>query len=354
MKLKRKALLPPDQSAWMHLYLHGDNQSFLVITGVDRSCFQAILQILFPDVLNFDCPPYSTDVRGRGRPQSLPPSTKLGILLLYLCSMMHHKHLCVIFGVTPSTMSRVLHEMLHLFIKKFKDHPESCIRWPSSSKMQHFARLVSRREPRVRRVIGFMDGLSLDTECNSDPTVQNSFYNSYNSDTCVNNVLIYGPDGKVFQCGLNFPGSWHDSNITYHFFSYIKRKIGDYRICVDQGFPRSGDALDIFVGPMKKKRIEKLSPILKDVMLDLAAAYVSLRQASEWGMRSLQGTFPRLKKRLPTDKHTRLQIIHCSVLLHNFRTTRMGINQIATVFDEEYMRFQNLQNYDRIRNYFIH
>ena len=199
-----------------------------------------------------------------------------------------------------------------------------------------------------------MDGLSLDSECQSNPTVQNSFYNSYTSDTCVNNVLNYGPDGKVFQCGINFPGSWHDSNITSHFFSYLQRKIGDYRICVDQGFPRSGLAYDIFVGPMKKKRIDKLSPILKETMLDLCAAYVSLRQASEWGMRALQGTFPRLKRRLPSDKHNRLKIIYSCVLLHKFRTTRMGINQIGTVFDEHYMRVRNLQSYDRIRQYFLH
>jgi len=207
--------------------------------------------------------------------------------------MMQHKHLCVIFGVTPTTISRVLDEMMHLFIDKFKKHPESRIQWPSDTQMKHFSKLVTKREPRVQRIISFMDGLSLDSECESEPDIQNSFYNSYTTDTCVNNVLIYGPDGKVFHCGLNFPGSWHDSNITSHFFSYIKRKIGDYRICVDQGFPRSGDAYDVFVGPMKKKKIDKLSPILKDTMLELCAAYVSLRQAAEWGMRALQGTFPR-------------------------------------------------------------
>jgi len=78
-KLKRKALLPPDQAPWAHLYRRGDNHSFFVITGVDRSCFKALLEVLFPDVVNFNIPVPPTKVGGR---PSLPPSTKLGILLL--------------------------------------------------------------------------------------------------------------------------------------------------------------------------------------------------------------------------------------------------------------------------------
>ena len=265
-KLKRKALLPPDRSPWAHLYRHGDNQSIFVIIGVDRSYFKALLEVLFPDVVDFNIPVPPTKVGGR---PSLPPSTKLGILLLFLCSSMHQKHLCLIFGVVSSPTGTIIDMMLDLCIEKLGNHPDAHVRWPSEDQMKHFARLVTKREPRVQRVIGFMDGLSLDSESTSDPTVQNSYYNNYTTDTCVNNVLIYGPDGKVFQCGLNFPGSWHDANICSHFFSYIKRKIGDYRICVDQGFPRSGIAYDLFVGPMKKKKIEKLSPILKDTMLEL-------------------------------------------------------------------------------------
>jgi len=114
-KLKRKALLPPDQAPWAHLYRRGDNHSFFVITGVDRSCFKALLEVLFPDVVNFNIPVPPTKLGGR---PSLPPSTKLGILLLFLCSMMHQKHLCLIFGVVPSPMGKIIDKMLDLCIEK--------------------------------------------------------------------------------------------------------------------------------------------------------------------------------------------------------------------------------------------
>jgi hypothetical protein len=99
--------------------------------------------------------------------------------------------------------------MLVLVINKLQSHPDALVKWPSEEKMEVFDRMVRRRESRVSKVIGFMDGLSLLTECDSDPTIQSSFYNGYHADTSVNNIFIYGPDGKIFQAGINFPGSWH-------------------------------------------------------------------------------------------------------------------------------------------------
>jgi hypothetical protein len=58
---------------------------------------------------------------------------------------------------------------------------------------------------------------------------------------------------KVFFCGINYPGSWADGSLTACFFSHMKGKIGDYKICVDQGFPRSGDATGILLGPIPER-----------------------------------------------------------------------------------------------------
>jgi hypothetical protein len=79
------------------------------------------------------------------------------------------------------------------------------MKWPSEEKVAEFAEIVERREPRMSKVIGFMDGFSLATECDSDPEVQSSF--GYHSDTAVDSILVFGPDGKVFQCAINFPVS---------------------------------------------------------------------------------------------------------------------------------------------------
>ncbi len=58
-----------------------------------------------------------------------------------------------------------------------------------------------------------MDGVSLKTECTSERVSQSAFYSGYECDTTVNNVSVYGPDGKVFIAAINFPGSWADGSL---------------------------------------------------------------------------------------------------------------------------------------------
>ncbi len=64
--------------------------------------------------------------------------------------------------------------------------------------MQCYAAMIQRHEPLVGDVIGFMDGVSFTTQCTNDRLMQNSMYCGYNCDTMVNNVVAYGPDGRVF------------------------------------------------------------------------------------------------------------------------------------------------------------
>ena len=59
-----------------------------------------------------------------------------------------------------------------------------------------------------------------------------------------------------------------------------------------------------------------------------------------------------LKYRLPSDELKRKFIIGSIVLLHNFRTHYVGLNQIATVFNLLYEEYLNIENYDRIARFY--
>ena len=141
--------------------------------------------------------------------------------------------------------------------------------------------------------------------------------------------------------------------MTARFLGNLKPKIGGYKICVDQGFPRSGEAYGTLVGPVTKRAARRLHKDVRDYLLRLSNVHTSLRQASEWGMRGLQGTFPRCKKRLPSASDQRRLVLESIVLLHNFRTEYVGYNQISTVFEPEYVRVENLHGYDRISQYYF-
>jgi hypothetical protein len=169
-----------------------------------------------------------------------------------------------------------------------------------------------------------MDGLSLSSQCTDERNIQNAYYCGYDCNTMVNNVFAYGPDGKVFFCAINFPGSWADGSLTARFLQHIKKRIGDYKICVDQGFPRSGEASGILVGPIPERSARRLYPAMRDQLLKRSNVYTSLRQASEWGMRGLQGSFPRCRKRLPTENYQRRKILEAIVFIHNFWTEIVG------------------------------
>ena len=328
--LLRPAILHPTRSPWRRLMDYGDASSFLLLTGITREAFYILLDILLP-------PRPEHLPKRRGRKWSLPPDGQLGLLLFYL----------------GSTMSRMINNMLVIVNRRLRFHPLSRVKFPDDGKMQQFASMVQQREPSVDNVIGFMDGVSFTSECTDDKTIQNAFYCGYDCDTMVNNIIAYGPDGKVFFCGLNFPGSWADGSVTARFLPYIVQRIGNYKICVDQGFPRSGLAQDILVGPIPPRSARHLHRDVSDYIIPVSNVYTSLRQASEWGMRGLQGSFPRCKKRLPIDSFTRRLVLEAIIFIHNFRTELVGSNQIQSVFDPEYERVITLEGYDRISQYYL-
>ena len=344
--LHRSAILQPQRSPWRKLFESGDESSFLHMTGLTRRAFVSLLGYLF------DLEKIARH-RKRGRPRSLSPDGYLGLLLFYLGSKMNYSHICLIFGITPSVCSRAINMMLKRTVQLLRDHPLAKVEFPGEAKMRDFASMVQRREPMVDDIIGFMDGVSFPVQCTDERLAQNAMYCGYDCDTMVNNVFAYGPDGKVFFAAVNFPGSWADGSLTARFLPYMKRKLGEYKICVDQGFPRSGDAHGIFVGPIAKRQAQRLHRDVRNYLLKISNIHTSLRQASEWGMRGLQGTFPRCKSRLPSDSALRCLVIEAIILVHYFRTDYVGYSQIKTVFDREYVRCENLHGYDRIAQYYF-
>ncbi len=133
----------------------------------------------------------------------------------------------------------------------------------------------------VDDIISLLDGVSFPVQCTDKRIRQNAMYCGYDCDTMVNNMLAYGPDGKVLFAAVNFPGSWAAGSLSARFLHYVKRKIGAYKICVDQGFPRSGDAHGTFVGPVTKRQAQRLYRDFQNYLLKISNVHTSLRQASE-------------------------------------------------------------------------
>ncbi len=159
--------------------------------------------------------------------------------------------------------------------------------------------------------------------------------------------------GKYFFVPLIIQGTGRMGPSLLIFFLHIKERISDYKICVNQRFPWSGDATGVLVGPIPDRSARQLHPLVRDNFICQSNVYTSLWQASKWGMRGLQGTFPRYKKRLSSDKDKRRHVLEWIVLVHNFWTEIVGHNQISAVFAPEYKQVININGYDRIRKYYL-
>ena len=175
-KLTRSGILRPKLSPWQHLLTNGDDQSFLEVTGFDRNSFLRLEQILYPD-----CEEILR--RKPGRPSSFDKRGQLGLYLLFVNSTMKTKHLCLIFGIVPSSASVYINRMMKLIAKKLKRDLAARIQFPNQEKMVEYAAMVAIREPAVRNVIGFIDGVSIPVQCSDDEEQQNAAYNGYHHDT---------------------------------------------------------------------------------------------------------------------------------------------------------------------------
>ncbi|KNE88809.1 hypothetical protein PSTG_17752 [Puccinia striiformis f. sp. tritici PST-78] len=108
-----------------------------------------------------------------------------------------------------------------------------------------------------------------------------------------------------------------------------------YRIISDTAFPRKSESLQSRVlAPVKRGDRLPETPRTFSRMKFLNEQLVSARQAAEWGMRALQGSFARLKLPMPAADHEqRLCILQTVCQLHQLRCRMVHINQTATVYN---------------------
>ena len=77
----------------------------------------------------------------------------------------------------------------------------------------------------------------------------------------------------------------------------------------------------------------------------------SVRQLSEWGMRMIQASSPRLKQALPCDEDGEREIILRLMLhLHNFAAETMGLNQFFNSFMTNDMSYYSYEAIDEFYN----
>ncbi len=138
---------------------------------------------------------------------------------------------------------------------------------------------------------------------------------------------------------LNAPGSWHDSRIAQRVYDKLRDETpAGYYLVADTAFPAGTNELKgRILSPMKVGQRLSGSQAQLNARLALNRELLSYRQTAEWGMRSLQGSFGRLRVPLEVSNiDSRADLLEICVRLHNLRARRVGYNQIRTVYMREW------------------
>ncbi len=233
-----------------------------------------------------------------------------------------------IFGLTYSCLALWLRFGIRVLQNALRRHPLARVSAPTVEEVQEYQRIVAVVYPRLGEVWGTCDGLNLWFERSISQRIQRMFYNGWLHGHFVSNVFVFAVDGTIRICGLNAPGSMHDSTIADYTGVYDKLErvyeATGGKVIVDSAFKLRNN-------PFLIRTSLALARTRDGILFQRDA--VKLRQSAEWGMRSFQSSFHRLRDRIRYEERgERLETMRMFVYLYNYRTNLVGCNQIHSTF----------------------
>jgi hypothetical protein len=343
-RIPRVALLHPHQSSWRKLYTSRNDQALITFTGLDVNAFDALLTRFAP-VFDTFTPYKSSDGfylikndLNKGRKRLIDARDCLGLVLAWTRTRGSQMVLQMLFGMTGTCVSDYIQFGIKILVQVLQELEEAKVYIPTIDYVNSMKALVRNKHPLLENVWCTMDGLKLMIEVSSNDDDQNNYYNGWTHDHYVTGVLCFSPDGNIRISCYNVPGSVHDSTVASIGGIYDKLKV-IYESCqgqctVDSAFARKKYPFLIKSG---KKNLE-----LNRNEREIRKQATSMRQSAEWGMRCFQSSFPRVKDRIKWEDYGRRKsMLKMMILLYNFRTNMVGINQILNFYKEHLERDAN-------------
>mgnify|MGYP003840563507 CR=1 FL=1 len=301
----------------------------MTLTGLDHRSFlelNASFQVLYETHT-----PHSTDGKIQvkknkaGRKRLVSSIDCLGLALGWTRTRGSMFTLQMKFGLTGTTVSEYVKFGRRILVQVLTDDDDAKVKIPSPQKIAEHNQAVENRHSAFKNVWMTMDGLKLCLEQSPDCTVQSRFYcNGWTHDHHVTNIFGFCPAGTIVVACTNVPGCIHDSMVCewgniYNQLQKVYDETGG-TCTVDSAFSRK--KCDFLI-----KSSQSLPDTAEGITVNTDAT--SMRQSAEWGMRSFQSSFPRIKDRLVYEENgERKLILQMLVLLFNYRANKVGISQI--------------------------
>jgi hypothetical protein len=326
----------------------GNDQALINCCGVDHKVFAGLIKIFEPTFNRYTVDRKNGMIRKlkvsamgitNGRPRKVDAIGVLGLVLFwYRTRGSAARAVSLAFGLTSSPMHEWLRFGRRALLYALQFHPDAKVIPPSRADVDRYVEAIADKYPLLgeERVWAACDGLKLPLETSGHWLKQNQFYNGWQGKTFVNSVFCFAPDGKIRCATINCPGSWHDSTLAdYGVYRKLEQiyTLHGGKIVVDSAFGLQARNFLIKSAQQQDPARRGATPAEAERELDLNKQATSLRQLSEWGMRMIQGGFPRMKDPcILEETGERKIVLHLMVLLYNFQAAQVGINQILNTF----------------------
>lgn len=120
----------------------------------------------------------------------------------------------------------------------------------------------------------------------------------------IADIIVYNCKSEIICAVWNAPEALHDSMVAKHMYSLLTHHVSDdFYIVADTAFGHPK-----ILRPWRKDQIKSIRKFMTMSCQQIASkikqhkSAVSVRQAAEWGMRAVQGTWRRLRLPLTSDR----------------------------------------------------
>jgi hypothetical protein len=342
--LTRRSILPISKSPWRYLYEARVTGAWLAMMGVTPEVFEIILKEFAPRYYSY------RRCSTRGRKSEVTGADALALFFHWTMLSCQNKVLSLIFGLTPSVTSRVLNKAIAVLPAVLGSIDAARVQWPTPTDLALFSSMVESRSG-LPNVWGFVDGLALTIAAPTEGP--RAWYNGWKSRYQCTNIFVFTPDGCIAYARYNNAGCSHDANTAGRLLDFLVKYIpSPYRLVADTAFPTNSAVQGRIITPLKSGAT--LTGTIDEVKnkINFHQNVTSTRQAAEWGMRTFQAMFPRLKLALPACHATRHKWLSILIQLFNLRTRLVGINQIRTVYSRDWQPGLEEVSYIKVARYY--
>ena len=219
----------------------------------------------------------------------------LGLVLCWSRTCGAEWSLAVAFGSTGTRVLVYLRFGMRILVAILKADPKSEVCMPDAARIALFKETITAKHCLLVDCYCIVDGLKLYLQQAGNSVIQSHFYNGWKHDLGIH----------VFKT----PKCWEDHHGIVLMDSAFASNMYKFIIQSSQNVPITEGRQAMLLGQQA----------------------MSWGQAAEWGMRGLQGLFPRLKARIIYEENGEQAIILKYItFLYNYRLQSVGINQILT------------------------